>query len=72
MNGLRAGMSAPPLMAAARVAAGVRAKSLRLPDLSRTAAVDPQETFLTGPAGEPRCRKADDEVPCDRAVKMRA
>ena len=51
MNGLRAGMSAPPLMAAARVAAGVRAKSLRLPGLSRTAAVDPNPTFTTSPAG---------------------
>src|ERR1700741_2770593 len=47
MNGLRAGMSAPPLMAAARVAAGVRAKSLRLPGLSRTAAVDPQRSFVS-------------------------
>jgi hypothetical protein len=35
-------------------------------------AVDPELTFLTAPAGEPRCRKADDEVPCDRAVTMRA
>jgi hypothetical protein len=32
----------------------------------------PELTFLTGLAGGPRRRKADDEVPCDRAVTMRA
>jgi hypothetical protein len=33
---------------------------------------DPELTLLTAPAGAARCRKADDEVPCDRAVTMRA
>ena len=34
--------------------------------------LDPELTFLTGLAGGPRRRKADDEVPCDLAVTMRA
>jgi hypothetical protein len=37
-----------------------------------TSQIDPELTFLTGLAGGPRRRKADDEVPCDRAVTMRA
>jgi hypothetical protein len=40
--------------------------------LETPTAVDPEPTFLTGLAGGPRRRKADDEVPCDRAVTMRA
>ena len=34
------------------------------------AKVDPLETFMTAPPGEPRRRKADDQVPCDRAVTI--
>ena len=52
------------------------AEKRRPPVVRRVASVrlysDPELTLLTAPAGEPRRRKADDEVPCDRAVTMRA
>jgi hypothetical protein len=32
--------------------------------------LNPQETFLTASPDEPLRRKADDQVPCDRAVTL--
>ena len=43
-----------------------------MPSAVGASQIDPELTFLTGLVGEPRRRKADDEVPCDRAVTMRA
>ena len=39
-------------------------------DPEPTAQTDPEPTFMTAPPGEPRRRKADDQVPCDRAVTI--
>jgi hypothetical protein len=50
VNGLHAGMSAPPLMAAARVAAGVTSLTRQEPTftgLSRIVAVDPLPTIVS-------------------------
>jgi hypothetical protein len=41
-----------------------------LPWCGRTAPVDPELSFLTVPRGEQLRRKADDQVPRDRAVTM--
>jgi hypothetical protein len=51
---------------------GIAPETSRSPVIGRTSQSDPELTFLTAPAGEPRCRKANDEVPCDRAVTMGA
>ena len=48
----------------------LRPASGRSPRHYRTAAVDPEPTFMTPPRGEPLCRKADDQVTCDRAVAI--
>ena len=51
MNGLRACMSAPPLMAAARVAAGVTSLTCQEPTFTGpppTAAVDPYRPLASG------------------------
>jgi hypothetical protein len=46
------------------------AVSSRSHERNRTAGVDPLETFVTAPPGEPLRRKAGDQVPCDPAATI--
>jgi hypothetical protein len=46
------------------------ARSSTALDPAPTAQVDPLETVMTAPPGEPLRWKADDQVPCDRAATI--